>query len=92
MTELLRAVATRLAFCRSANTGVVEAKVSARTVDGVCGPWQLRTASTLIVIVSSSQLQKARSPFAAPRKAGRAQACAAAIDARSMRRRGTYAA
>jgi hypothetical protein len=68
------AAATTLAFCRSEKGGVVEAKVR----DPIGADAELRTqaltASTLIVIESSSQLQNERSPFPRPRRDGIAQA------------------
>jgi hypothetical protein len=68
------AAATRLAFCRSEKGGVVDAKVSEPIGADVEPRRQVRTASTLIVIESSSQLQNERSPFPRPRRDGIAQA------------------
>ena len=68
------AAATRLAFWRSENAGVVEAKVSEPMPAEVEPRRQARTASTLMVIESSSQLQKERSPFPKPRNEGIAHA------------------
>jgi hypothetical protein len=81
-----------LAFCISANGGVVDTNVNDPTRCFDAEDRQARAASTPMVIESSSQLQKERSPLPSPFNEGKDQACAAAIAARSIRSRGTHAA
>ena len=88
-TRSCSALATTPAFCRSSKGSVVEASTSCVSVAAVDSrPGSRAPPPRAMVMLSSSQLQIARSPLARPRRPGANQLLAAAMALRCKRARG----